>query len=159
MSAEAAKQAATNSFTITATATIPASAEQVYNLLSDYNNGHPKILPPQHFKDLVVEKGGKGAGTVIRFKTMALGVTNNMQMFVSEPEPGRVLVESDPASGIITTFTLKPLQSNQAELEIATQMPVRAGFAGAIEKFMTKNMMKSIYRKELRMIADYFQAI
>ena len=52
---------------ITASARIDAAPKRVYNVIADYCNGHPRILPKQ-FSDLVVERGGFGAGTVIRFR-------------------------------------------------------------------------------------------
>ena len=57
---------------------------------------------------MTVEKGGKGAGTVIRVLMNVLGVDRTYYMEVSEPEPGRVLAETDQDAGVTTTFTVKP---------------------------------------------------
>ncbi len=51
---------------------IDAPAQQIYDVLADYENGHPNILPKEHFSDLVIESGGKGNGTIIRFKMILL---------------------------------------------------------------------------------------
>src|SRR5579859_5179764 len=93
--------------TISASAIIPARRERVYSLLANYNDGHPRILPRQ-FSNLVVEQGGIGAGTVIRFEMSFLGKKQPFRATVTEPEPGRVLAESYLESGAITTFTIEP---------------------------------------------------
>jgi uncharacterized protein YndB with AHSA1/START domain len=56
---------------ISAERTIPAPAAEVYALLADYRDGHPRILPPA-FSNFAVLEGGIGAGTRIRF-TLTVG--------------------------------------------------------------------------------------
>jgi hypothetical protein len=91
---------------ITASAVIPARRERVYALIANYHDGHPRIVPKQ-FSSLVVEQGGIGAGTVIRFSMSVFGRKLTFRAAVSEPEPGRVLVETDlDANGAVTTFTV-----------------------------------------------------
>jgi len=43
----------------------------------------------------VVEEGGIGAGTVIRFQMRILGRLRTFHAAITEPEPGGVLVETD----------------------------------------------------------------
>src|SRR5215813_13655906 len=93
---------------ITASATIPARRERVYSLIANYRDGHPRILPKQ-FKNLVVEQGGIGAGTVIRFQMSVFGKLQTFRASITEPEPGRTLVETDlDTNGAVTTFTVNP---------------------------------------------------
>ena len=40
-------------------------------MLADYNESHPAILPEHVFTGLVVEQGGIGAGTAVRFLEMS----------------------------------------------------------------------------------------
>src|SRR5262245_56834492 len=61
-------------YQVTASAAMNAPAEQVYNIIADYRNGHPHLLPKQ-FSNLLVEEGGYGAGTRIRFQMTAFGQT------------------------------------------------------------------------------------
>jgi hypothetical protein len=137
-------------------AVIPARPEKVYAILRDYHQHHPQILPKNYFPKLELEQGGSGAGTVFRVWTRALGVEQNFHMDVSEPEPGRVLVETDRASGLRTTFTVRPTQqAQQAHVTIATEWQAQPGFAGLIEKLLTPLLMRRIYRKELQQLADY----
>lgn len=84
---------------------IDARPEEIYAVLADYHYGHPQIVPKEYLRDLGVEAGGYGAGTIIRYRTRAFGVERGSRTVVSEPEPDRVLVETS----IVTTFTLTPV--------------------------------------------------
>jgi uncharacterized protein YndB with AHSA1/START domain len=86
---------------------IDAPAERVYRLLADYTTHHPRILPPA-FSEFRIEQGGVGAGTVHSFRLTAGGRTRAYRMRVDEPEPGRVLTETDQLSSTVTTFTVLP---------------------------------------------------
>ena len=46
--------------------------------------------------------------TITRFKMTAGGRTREYRMKVAEPEPGRILTESDTDSSAVTTFTVSP---------------------------------------------------
>src|SRR5215211_352303 len=91
-----------------AAATISAEPEVVYNIIADYENRHPLILPEEYFSDLRVEEGGQGEGTVITFNMKVGGSRTSYKMRVEEPQPGRVLVERDLNSDTATTFTVTP---------------------------------------------------
>jgi hypothetical protein len=52
---------------------IPAPSQVVYDIIADYREGHPRILPPEYFGRLEVDVGGRGAGTKIRFEMKAFG--------------------------------------------------------------------------------------
>jgi hypothetical protein len=137
-------------------ALIPARPEEVYAILRDYHQHHPRILPKDYFPKLELEQGGTGAGTVFRVWTRALGIEQSFHMDVSEPEPGRVLVETDRATGLRTTFTVEPTeQAQQAHVTIATDWQAQPGIAGLFEKLLTPLLMRRIYRKELQQLADY----
>jgi hypothetical protein len=136
-------------------AVVPAPPEDVYAVLADYRTGHPRILPRQYFSDLVVEEGGRGAGTVIRVSTRALGVERAYHMDVSEPEPGRVLVETDRISGLATSFTVTPAGDGGSLVRIATTWQTKPGIAGLLERLTTPPIMRRIYAAELRQLADY----
>jgi hypothetical protein len=139
---------------ISASATIPAAPARVYDILADYVDEHPRILPSE-FSDLVVEQGGIGAGTMIRFKMRVLGRTQNYRAIVTEPEPGRVLMETyfEP-DGTVTTFIVDP-ESNGAHSRVtfSTSMPVREGFAGKIARFAGTRLLRPIFERELGLLA------
>jgi hypothetical protein len=141
---------------VSATATIPASPATVYRVLADYHQHHPRIIPPKYFRNMEVLAGGVGAGTATRFEAHVLGTTREIRHFVSEPEPGRVLMESDADGSNATTFTVDPIEGGHAaRLTISTDMSGRDGMLGVLERWMTVPMLRRIYRAELVRIADY----
>ncbi len=84
---------------------IDAPADVVYRCLADYTQHHrPGAFLPPAFSNQEVLSGGVGDGTVIRVSVSLAGRTNTMTAHISEPEPGRVLVED--ATGVRTTFTV-----------------------------------------------------
>ena len=86
---------------------IGVPAEEVYGYIADHRQHHPRFLPDA-FSDFQVEAGGVGAGTITRFKVTAGGRTREYRMEVAEPEPGRVMTESDTGSSLVTTWTVTP---------------------------------------------------
>jgi hypothetical protein len=56
-----------------ALATVAARAAELYAVVADYRAGHPAILPKAYFQELTVEKGGAGAGTVVRASVKVMG--------------------------------------------------------------------------------------
>lgn len=142
-----------------ASAVIAAPPAAIYAVLADYRHRHPHILPKQYFPELSVEAGGQGAGTIIRVRTRVLGIEREYHMLVSEPEPGRILVETDQATGLATTFTVTPTEDGAgSRVQIATAWDAPAGVAGLIERFITPPIMRHIYRTELRQLATYMAA-
>ena len=100
---------------------IAARPQDIYAVLADYRTTHPNILPSQYFKELTVEEGGVGAGTVFRLRMSVMGASREYRMIVSEPEPGRVMVETDSEAGVVTTFTVDPL-ANGAQSRVSISL-------------------------------------
>lgn len=139
--------------TIHADATMHARSEVVWDILTDYQSDHPKILP-KGFSSLQVEQGGKGAGTVIHFSVRVMGMTQEYRGEVSVPEPGRVLVESYTTGGTVTTFSVTPVENESGtHVRISTEMDARPGLPGAIERVLTRLVMGRMYREELGKLA------
>lgn len=137
---------------ISASAVIPARRERVYSLIANYQDGHPRILPKQ-FSNLTVEQGGIGAGTVIRFQMSFFGKKQNFRGVVSEPEPGRVLVETYE-DGAVTSFIVDPgTAPADSRVTIKTELPVRSGFLGQIEGMLAGLLLRPIYTTELQNLA------
>ena len=129
-----------------------AKPARVYATIANYREGHPRILPKQ-FSGLTVEKGGVGAGTVIRFQMRAFGRTQSFRGVVTEPEPGRVLVETyQEPNPSATTFTVNPVGAG-SEVVISTELPVRGGLLGSIERALSERYLLPIYREELELLA------
>lgn len=136
-----------------AAATVHARPETVWEILTDYREGHPKIIPPRAFSGFVVESGGKGSGTVIRFTFRSAGMTRQFHQIVSTPEPGRVLVESDIDGPTRTTFTLTPVDDGrQTHIRITTDQASSPGLTGAVERLLMPLIaptMRRLYLEEL----------
>jgi hypothetical protein len=145
-------------FEVSASRTIPAPPDVVYRTLADYRTEHPRILPKPYFASLIVEEGGVGAGTVFRAEMQVLGAKQTMRMTVSEPEPGRVLIETDPEAGITTTFTVTPLMDGTiCALRIASVWRPAPGLRGLGQRLLNPPISRYIYNKELRLIVDYLR--
>ena len=108
-----------------------------------------------------VEAGGVGAGTIIRFDLTMLGRTQSFRGIVSEPEPGRVLVERyvEPNNSE-TTFTVNPEDGGRAAtVTIETALTQRGGLPGIIERFITTRVLRPMYAEELRILASRAGAV
>jgi hypothetical protein len=138
---------------------IDARPAEVYAVLSDYHVGHAAILPKPYFADMTVEQGGKGAGTVIRLRMKVFGTERIFREVVSEPEPGKVLVETDEAAGVSTTFTIEPLEGGEkSRVVIATDSRLSPGLRGIMEKLLNPPLMRRLYQQELRNLAEYVRS-
>jgi uncharacterized protein YndB with AHSA1/START domain len=131
---------------------VEAPAETVYGYIADMRE-HPRFLPPA-FSDFRVESGGVGAGTLTRFKMTAGGRTREYQMKVAEPEPGRVLTESDTNSSAVTTFTVSP-QGGASLVQISTSWDGAQGIGGFFERMFAPRVMRAIYLDELNRLDAY----
>lgn len=133
---------------------IPSPAERVYDLIADYRDGHARIVPKPYFVSLNVEKGGYGAGTIINFQMKVMGRLQSFHSRITEPEPKRVLVETDMNTGAVTTFTVEPRSDGQqAFVTIATTTDVPNGILGKIQGWLTSQVLQPIYGKELDQLA------
>jgi hypothetical protein len=141
-------------------AVIDAPPRVVYRILADYRDGHPRILPRKYFGDLVVEEGGVGEGTRIRFEMRSLGGVRTFRAAITEPEPGRVLVETGVDSGIVTTFTVEraPSGGGGTRITIDTRYH-RSGLRGWVERLFAPPFLRTVYRAEVALLADYGRSI
>ena len=144
---------------VESSAIIDAPPQEVYELISDYQAGHPRILPKKYFPEMTVESGGKGAGTVIRLKSKMGGQERAMRMEVSEPEPGRVIVEKDTASDMTTTFTITPHDGGEkSNVSIRTEWTPGGGVMGLMERLFSPGILKRVYAEELQQLAQVVAA-
>lgn len=137
---------------VSAERAIGAPADVVYRSIADQAE-HAKFLPPA-FSDFEVESGGVGAGTISRFKVTAGGRTREYRMRVEEPEPGRVLTESDTGSSLVTTFTVDP-EGDEARVRISTTWDGAGGIGGVFERLFAPRVMRGIYADELARLDAY----
>lgn len=130
-----------------------APAATVYRYLADMRDHHPRFLPPA-FSQFQVESGGVGAGTVTRFTMTAGGRTRDYRMKVDEPEPGKVLTESDMNSTAVTTFTVSP-RGGASLVRISTAWDGASGIGGLFERMFAPRVLRAIYRDELTRLDAY----
>ena len=135
-----------------ASAQVTASAAAAYRMIADYRVGHARIVPPRYFRELRVEEGGYGAGTVIRYDLIAFGKTSHARARVTEPEPGRVLVETDLDNGAVTSFIVDPIGAAKSRVTIRTDMRTRSGLLGLIQRAVIRRFLKRVYAAELALL-------
>ena len=130
-----------------------ASAPIVYQILADYTL-HPRILP-SYFTGLDILEGGIGAGTRIKVFMNFMGAKRTLEMMVTEPYPGLILAETDVHTGLVTTFTVRPLHETCCDVTIATCWEQKPGLGGWLDRWTTPPVMRHIYRNELAILADF----
>jgi uncharacterized protein YndB with AHSA1/START domain len=131
---------------------IDAPADEVYSYLADMHQ-HQQFLPPA-FSDFQIEQGGVGAGTVTSFKITAGGRTRSYHMQISEPTPGRTLVETDTGSSLVTTFNVTP-QGDKSLVNITTSWDGAGGIGGFFERTFAPRAVERLYREALDRLNTY----
>jgi hypothetical protein len=141
---------------VSASAHIDADPALLYAIIADYRDGHPHILP-KPFEGVVVEEGGIGAGTVYLLSMRVLGRTQTARAVITEPIPGRVLVETMvTGKAIVTTFTVDPDPTGRsAVVTFDTEMPTAPGPLGILERWLTRRFLQPIYYRELAQLAAF----
>lgn len=137
----------------TASRTVDAPVDVVFRCLSDYRQHHHRFLPPS-FSDYRVEEGGTGEGTVVTFAVSAGGRSRTYRMRVAVPEAGRVLVEHDTGSSLVTTFTVAP-DGERTRVRITTAWQGASGIGGFFERLFAPRALKRIYDDELVRLDAY----
>jgi len=92
--------------TISAERLIEAPPDVIYHCIADYREHHrPDGFLPPAFTDMEIASGGVGAGTKLSWVVETGGRRRTVEATISEPEPGRVMIEDSPE--IKTTFTVE----------------------------------------------------
>jgi hypothetical protein len=138
---------------VSAEGAVNAPAETVYGYIADMREHHPRFLPSA-FSDFRVESGGIGTGTVIRYKLTAGGRTREFRTKVAEPEPGKVLTESDTRSSNVTTFTVSPRGASSL-VRISSAWDGAGGVGGLLERMFAPRVLRAILADELKRLDAY----
>jgi hypothetical protein len=147
-------------YRVSRSARVGVPAAVVYGVIADYRQHHPHIVPPEYFRRLEVLEGGVGAGTRTRVEMLVLGATQLFEQVVSEPDPGRVLVETNQDGSGVTTFTVQPVGAGEStQVTIATDLSARPGFRGFLERLLISTVLPRIYQKELARLEQYCDAL
>jgi hypothetical protein len=82
------------------------------------------------------------------------GITREVRGGVSEPEPGRLLVETYPDTGTVTSFTVEPQGDHESIVTIRTEWePV--GLRGFVESLLAPRLLRGVYVEELKRLAQF----
>ncbi len=140
-----------------AEAVISAPAERAYRAIADFRGEHSKFLPPA-FSRFQVEEGGVGAGTIVSFRMTVGGRSRDYRSAVTEPEPGRVLTESDLNSSAVTTFTVAPERGDEhCRVRIETTWQGAGGVGGFFERLFAPRVLRRLYADELGRLEAYLR--
>jgi hypothetical protein len=143
----------TTQIRIAAERSIAAPAAALYGYIADYRAHHPNFLPPA-FSNLAVEQGGVGEGTVIAYDLKVGGRTRRLRAQVTEPQPGRVLQETDLVTGAVTTFEVLP-EGATSRVRIRTIYTPKGGLQGWIERRLAPRLLGKLYADELAGLDHY----
>lgn len=139
----------------TASRRMNAPADVIYHCIADYRAHHrPGGFLPPAFTDFEIDRGGMGAGTELRWVVLAGGRRRPMTALVTEPEPGRRLVET--GSGVQTTFLVEPAGSHTL-VRFTTHID-DGGVSGLITRLFGARLMGPLYSDELARLEAYAQA-
>jgi Polyketide cyclase / dehydrase and lipid transport len=134
---------------------IDAPAEVIYHLIADYRVHHrPEGFLPPAFSDQEILRGGVGAGTELRYTLTAGGRPRVVTSQITEPEPGRRLVETAPA--IETTFTVEP--GDGGTLVRFDTVLDESGVQGWLTWLFAARLIAPIYEDELDRLEELAMA-
>lgn len=137
---------------------IEAQPEAVYAVLADYRTHHPRIMPSS-FSDLEVETGGVGAGTVFHITVRMLGRRQQLHMQVAEPDPGRVLTETNLDTGVVTEFTVGSGNGGSATLaRMSSEWEPDGRVRSFVDRVVTSRMMRRVFSQQLRQLDEYMHS-
>jgi hypothetical protein len=136
---------------------VNAQPEKVYDVIKDYKEKRPLFLTP-NFLDYQVEQGGKGDGTVVRYRLHAARRERPYRIQVNEAVKGQVLQERDTNSSLVTTWTVSPLESGQqSRVSIATEWEGGQGVGGFFERTFAPLGLHRIYDQMLDQLTALVQ--
>jgi hypothetical protein len=73
---------------------------------------------------------------------------------VAEPEPGRILTESDTGSSSVTTFTVSP-RGAASLVRISSAWDGAGGIGGLFERMFAPRVLRAILADELKRLDAY----
>jgi polyketide cyclase/dehydrase/lipid transport protein len=132
-------------------------AQVAFHCLADYREHHrPGGFLPPAFSAFHVHRGGVGAGTEASWTVdLGRGRTRRMSATISEPEPGRQLVET--GDGVVTTFTVTPAGDDGCVVRFETVFD-EPGLGGVLLRLAIGRMLGPLYADELARLEAYAHA-
>ncbi|MCA9984611.1 MAG: SRPBCC family protein [Anaerolineales bacterium] len=141
---------------VESTRLINAPVQTIYEILADFEDAHVAILPRQYFRAIKLLSGGQGAGTIYQLQMVVSGQTYDYEMHVSEPVPGRELLEVSSDGAVRTVMRVEPAGANtQSQVTIISDFTSEPGFMGWLQRLFQPAIVRRIYREELDNLAQY----
>jgi hypothetical protein len=130
-------------------------ADVAFHCLADYREHHrPEGFLPPAFSAFEVHRGGVGAGTEASWTVDLGGRTRRMSAAITEPEPGRRLVET--GGGAVTTFTVAPSGAGcVVRFDTVFDEP---GLSGVVLRLLIGRLLGPLYADELARLEAYARA-
>ena len=131
-------------------------AQIAYHCLADYREHHrPEGFLPPAFSAFEIHQGGVGAGTQASWTVdLGGGRKRRMSAVISEPQPGRRLVET--GDGVLTTFTVTPSGTGcVVRFDTVFDEP---GLNGVLLRLFIGRMLGPLYADELARLDAYARA-
>jgi hypothetical protein len=125
-----------------------ATPEQVYDLLADYAEGRPKVLP-EAFADYRVEAGGTGEGTVVTYTLRAAKRERDYRLQCTKAEPARRLEEADTTSSFTQRWSISPAETGGAKVAIDCSWKGAGGIGGIFEGIFAPKGVARLYEEIL----------
>jgi hypothetical protein len=140
---------------------VRGNPENVYALVADYREGRPRILPPA-FLDYVVEEGGAGVGTVVRYRLRAGRRERQYRMRVDEARIGAddgALTETDTSSSFATSWALKAAEGGRrTAVQISSRWEGTGGVGGFFERLFAPTALRRLHVETLDRLASEMAA-
>lgn len=132
---------------------IDAKPEDVYGFLADYQK-RQHILPSSYL-DYTLLKGGRGAGTVVRYRLHTARRERPYELHVEEPSRGRVLLERDADSSLVNTWVVSPAaDGKQSHVSLTTEWEGSGGVGGFFERTFAPIALRRLYGEMLSKLAE-----
>jgi hypothetical protein len=136
---------------------VAAEPKNVYEVLADYATHHPRIMPADHFSSLEVESGGVGDGTVFHITARVGGKKQRLHMRVTEPDPGRVLRETNVDTGVATDFTVTGDGSDGSVVRMSSEWEAR-GLRGIVDRLVAPRVLNRLFAEQLEQLDAYMRS-
>ena len=131
-----------------------AGPEAVFAALADYHGVRPRILPPEMTGYDLVE-GGRGGGTRFRYQFHATRKrVRQVDAAVTEPEPGRQLLEADRGSSLRVFWNVADAAGGRSRVTVRVSWGGGAGVGGFFERRFAPGGIRRVYRTELDRLAS-----
>jgi hypothetical protein len=79
-------------------------------------------------------------------------------MRVAEPDPGRVLTESDERTSMVTTWVVTP-EGSGCRVRVETRWQGAGGVGGLVERLFAPWVLRRLYAEELERLDRYARTV